>query len=313
MVSGVLLEVSRSGDWEEEAAKNVYVVYSYEVNGRTYTSNRYHLKEDSLSGIGSHVSGLRPHQRVDVYVKPGEPKTAVLNVQYIRDGFLFGIIILGFVVATATMLYKEKRWNRLTEDMVEALPDGYDGRTALPSSKLVRDKGGVLWLNTGMSVFWSFGAPFLVICFAGVGVLMLITDTLNPAMGLEDYLLAVCGVWAAGVAVGLAFTFGTAHEMEIHANDREVREHTRMFGPRKTRTAPFSEFVEVILKRDVWRPDNPLRNWLFYLHQKGNRSWHILHRHRDIQPSSFAYLDRVKRRVEHVVLGIRTRKGSDES
>jgi hypothetical protein len=300
-VQGEILRVEPSGWWDEAAQVNRRLRYVYTVGGVVYQGERFHIKEDSLNDLPRYLKKLRPHQPVEIWINPEKPEEAALNREYLRDGFLLLTVCAGFIALAAAMLVKEREWDRLAQRMDKGLPEGYRGESPLPSSPLIKEDGGALILDTGMSVFWSMGIPFLIVCFAGVAWLALTTETLNPGWGLSAYFLRTGGVWLAGGALAAAVRYGVRHRLVIDPGRGEIREHKEVFGAVWERAESFANVAEIRLVQDTWRPDNPLRYWLFYVQTRPNTSWHILHRHRDAQPSRGKYLEALKARMDWLI------------
>ncbi len=300
-VEGRVVRVEPAGWWDEASGKDLYVLYAFDWRGKPVQGSRFHIKEDSINDVGRHLASLRAGSPVAVFVDPADPSRAVLNVDYIRDGFLLVLVSVGFLAATAAMVAKERGWARLVAAMARDLPaSGYEGETPLPPSRVLRDEGGVLWLNTGMSVFWTMGIPFLLVSFAGLAWMALSTQTLNPGWGLLDYGSRMAGTWGLGAVLGILLRLGVRHELWVDGTKREIRERRRLLGAESSRREMFSRVEEVRLYRDVWRADNPLRYWLLYIQDRSHHSWHVLHRHRDEQPSAHAYLAAIKARMDHL-------------
>jgi hypothetical protein len=79
------------------------VLYSYEVAGRQYESNRYDFlggSDSDFAGQSAIAARYRPGTRVDCYVDPQDPTAAVLSRSF-RSAYLFGLVPLALLLAMA--------------------------------------------------------------------------------------------------------------------------------------------------------------------------------------------------------------------
>jgi hypothetical protein len=83
------------------------VIYRYVVEGRNYTSARYHFMTGSSSGHAGKaavVAQLQPGKALECYVNPQDPTDAVLNRGFTPD-LWFGMIPLVFAVVGGAGLW----------------------------------------------------------------------------------------------------------------------------------------------------------------------------------------------------------------
>lgn len=304
MVKGQVVRKTDRGWWDEERQKRYYVAYAYEVDGKRHTATRFHLKEDSLKGYGDLRSLYREGDPIFVYYNPEHPEASVLSVAYLRNGFVFITLVIGFLVLAGTHILKETRWQRQTDTLLAGVPRDDNGRHPLPPSPILTDSGLVLRLDTGLSGFWTLGIPFLGMSMLGVALMVVFLPEINPGWSLKPYAAFVLITWGAGLLVA-GFMKRFKHGLEVDGEKREIRETNETpFGGGGTPYG-FSQVQELRLYREKWRHDNPLRNWILYIQLKSRKSLPISLRHRDLQPGQPRYLDLVKKRIEYLVSGSR--------
>jgi len=301
-VQAEVARVDINGWWNEAAGQRYYLEYRYSVNGRTHTGVRYHIKERSLKTYAGIEYQYKKGDAITVYYDPRDPGQAVLSTAYLRDEFAAMIILGGFLVLAGTVFIKETRERKL----VNAIKNADDGKTALPDLPVIEDRQGILRLNTGMSLFWRVGMPFVVTCFAGTAPVLFLLEEINPGWGIERYMMMVSAVWIAGAIAGLLMTWGFSFALFVDRVKKEIREEIRFCFSLKSGVVAFSQISELRLYREKWRQDNPLRNWILFIQTTSGKSLTISRGFRDVQPADSIYLGAVKMRIEQLVFGSRT-------
>lgn len=302
-VTGTVVKTEPRGWWDDQEEWRYYLKYEYAVQGKTYTGTRLHLKEKSLKRFTYLIRHFKKGDPITVWYQPDDPAQAVINTEYLRDSFALIMVFAGFLFMAGTMILKEKQWQRLTDRMTALVPDNYKGNQPLPESNILTDRNGVLQLNTGMSVFWSRGVPFLFLAFIALFIMMLSTSEINPGWTLSHYLTMVGASWGAGLAAGFLVKALHRKKLEINASQKMIREISFVFFKRDTSEFKFSDMMELKLHRDQWHITNTLRNWILYLHTRSRQSIFVCFRHRDIQPAHKKYLETIKTRIEFLVFG----------
>ncbi len=301
ITEGEVTRVSQDGWWNEKENRRYYLDYAYEVQGQTYEGYRYHLREKSLKGYGGIQYQYQVGDSIVVHFDPANPGSAVLNTEYLRDWFVSIIVLVGILVLSGMVFLKESNDQRVVAEVSAS----YDGSSPLPSIGGVKDGGGLLQLNTGMSLFWSMGIPFLGGCFIGITPLLFLTQEVNPGWGVEQYGAMGCGVWAGAFALGLVFNMGSSYTLEVDSLKQEIREIRRLGFGKSTETLPFDQVAELRLYREAWRHTNPLRNWILFVQGASGKSMTISRGYRDFQAAHEAYLGAVKARIEYLLRSFR--------
>lgn len=298
-VQAEVVRVDINGWWDEAAGQRYYLEYRYSVDGRSYTGMRYHIKERSLKTYGDIEYRYKRGDAITVYYDPRDPGQAVLNTAYLRDEFVAVTILAGFLVLAATVFIKEKRERRL----VNFVKNTGGGKTELPDLPGIEDRQGVLRLNTGMSLFWRVGMPFVIVCFVGTAPGLFFLEEINPAWGIDRYMMMVSAVWLGGAIAGVLMTQCFSFTLFVDTVKKEIREEIRFCFFSKSGVYAFSQISEVRLYREKWRRENPLRNWILFIQTISGKSLTISRGFRDVQPAHSEYLGAVKKRIEQRVFG----------
>jgi hypothetical protein len=301
--TGVVTRTASKGWWDEEKERRYYLEYQYTVGEKTYTNVRFHFKERTIKKYKHLIRDFKKRDPITVWVNPESPDQAVINTAYLRDGFALLVVLTGFLMMIGTMILKENRWQRQTQMLTAALPNDYQGTQALPASGILTDSGGIVRLNTGMSIFWSFGIPFVCFSFLSLLFMMIFLNELNPGWSLLDYSSVIAGSWGASLVVGFFVKTGFRKTLEINADQKMITETSATFFKQTTRVYAFSDIQELKLERETWRTANTLQNWILYLHTRSRQSIFVSFRHRDIQPSDETYLGCIKQRLETIIFG----------
>ncbi len=299
--TGIVVKTASRGWWDEKKQWRYYLKYQYKVKGKKYTNVRFHIKERSIKKYTYLLRNLRKGDPIKVWYNPKYPDQAVINTDYLRNGFILIALFTGFIVMAGTMILKENRWKRQSLNLTAAAGPNYNGEKPLMSSEILNDQGNILTFDTGMSVFWSFGIPFFFFSFLSVFFMLISLKEINPGWTFLNYWSLIALGWAGSLIGSFFIKKGFAHTLEINAIDKIIKEiSVQFFRPIETKYN-FSDIHEVKLYKDVWRPTNFLRNWILFLHTRSHKSLFISFRHRDIQPALSDYLDLVKRRIEYLV------------
>ncbi|WP_300461115.1 DUF3592 domain-containing protein [Desulfobacula sp.] len=303
VTTGIVTRTASKGWWDEERERRYYLEYEYTVGEKTYTNVQFHFKERSIKKYKYLIRKYKKGDPIPVWVNPESPDQAVINTAYPRDGFALLVVLTGFLMMMGTMILKETRWQRQTQALTAALPKDYQGDQPLPASGILTDSGGVVRLNTGMSIFWSFGIPFVCFSFLSLLFMMIFLNELNPGWSLLDYSSIMAGSWGASLVGGFLIKIGFRKTLEINADQKMITETSATFFKQTSRKYAFSDIQELLLERETWRKTNTLKNWILYLHTQSRQSIFVSFRHRDIQPSDEAYLGCVKQRLETLIFG----------
>lgn len=296
-VQGQVARVDPNGWWDDDANQRYYLEYRYAVDGKTYTGVRYHVQERSLKTYAGIEYRYRTGDAITVYVDPDDPGQAVLDVSYLRDSFLALAVLGGFLVLAGTLFVKERDERR----RAGAVAASDEGRAPLPDLPGVSDRPEALRLDTGMSLFWRVGMPFVIVCFAGIAPGLFLLEETHPSWGLGRYLGMVLAIWIAAAAAGVAVTRCFSFTLVVDRVKKEIREEIRLCFFQKSVAYGFSRISELRLYREKWRQDNPLRNWIMFVQTDSGRSVTVSRGFRDFQPADSVYLGAVKRRIEHLV------------
>jgi hypothetical protein len=148
---------------------SVEISYSYEIDGRTYTGDRYNFATGSSSGYAHKANIVKQHppgSRTVCRVDPDDPQRSVMSVDFDRE-YLWGLFGLPFLLVGLGGLVWVVRRPQPTTGKARWLPRlrrGEDeGKTVpgLPSSAAE----GPLTLATGHRPLWRFLG---VLFFAGL-------------------------------------------------------------------------------------------------------------------------------------------------
>jgi len=302
-VTGEVVKISSRGWWDEAAQQRFYLTYQYQVNKKTFTGSRFHIKDGSIKRFTHLIRHYKPGDPISVWYQPDDPSVAVINTEYLRDSFGLIMVFTGFLFLAGTMIFKENAWEKQVRNLTASLPEGYRGGKPLPGSGILRDDGKTLTLDTGMSIYWARGVPFLIICFVALLPFVLFLDEINPGWSLACYLSIVGGAGAAGVIAGGLVSAGFKKTLVVDAALKTVTETSRTLFSNTVSAVRFSDVRELKLHRDQWHVTNTLKNWILYLHTRENRSIFVCFRHRDRQPAHQAYLSLLKTRMETLIFG----------
>ncbi len=300
---GVVVKVSTRGWWNEKRHRRYYLKYQYEVSGKKYVGERFHIKEKSIKRYTYLIRHFRKNDQIQVWYDPEKPNQAVINTDYLMNSFALIIVFTGFLIMVLTMILKEKLWLKRTHALVEAVYVDYNGVQPLPSSRIINDRGDILKLNTGMSVFWSFGVPFLFFSFVSLFFMMVFLNEINPGWLLSDYLIIVVSSFACSIVFGFFVTSGFKKVLEINKPSKKIKEISKSLFKRSEKIHDFSDIKELSLHRDTWRKTNSLKSWIFYIRTISGQPLYISFRHRDIQPAYESYLGILKERIKYLVSG----------
>ncbi|SHL09797.1 Protein of unknown function [Desulfatibacillum alkenivorans DSM 16219] len=296
-VQGVVVKVSQDGWWNDQEKRRYYLEYAYTVQGMPYTGYRYHLREKSLKTYGGIQYRYKQGDPITVYYDPEDPGRAVLSREFLRDWFAGVAVLVGLLVFAVAVMLKESNDSR-TADSVGAT---YDGASPLPNAPGVEDSGAVLKLNTGMSLMWKAGVPFFGGCFIGITPLLLLTDNVNPGWGLQQYGAICCAIWIGAALLALLISLGVSYTLYVDAHKKEIREESRVGFSKGEKTMAFSEILEIRLYRELWRKENPLKNWIMFIQSQSGRSLNISRGYRDYQTPHADYLGAIKARIEYMI------------
>ena len=302
-VTGEVVKASSRGWWDEAAQQRYYLSYQYQVDKNTYTGSRFHIKNGSIKRFTHLIRHFKPGDPIPVWYQPDDPSMAVISTEYLRDSFALIMVFTGFLFMAGTMIFKENAWEKQVRNLTAHLPEGYRGEKTLPGSGIVRDDGKTLTLDTGMSIYWARGIPFLIICFVALLPLVLFSDEINPGWSLASYLSIAGGAWVVGVIAGAVVSAGFRKTLVVDAVQKTVTETSRTLFSSTVSAVRFSDVRELKLHRDQWHVTNTLKNWILYLHTRENRSIFVCFRHRDRQPAHPAYLSLLKTRMEALIFG----------
>ncbi|NWH05406.1 DUF3592 domain-containing protein [Desulfobacter latus] len=301
--SGQVVKTSKKGWWDDDIGGRYYLQYQYEAGDRTYTGVRFHIKEDSIKRYTYLIRKYKKGDVIPVWYNPHKPEEAVINTDYLRNAFALMTVLAGFIFMAATMIRKENIWMRLTQHMDEALPRTYGGDSPLPESAIIKDNGNILRLNTGMSVFWRFGVPFLFFSFVTLACHILFLDELNPTMDLMDYSTITAVSWLISLGCGVFITAGFSTMLIVDSTAKKLIETRKRFFNTSTAEYGFSQAGRVMLHRERWRETYTLRNWTLYIEKTPSPSIFVSFRHRDIQPAGETYLGHLKKRLDYLIFG----------
>lgn len=301
--TGVVVKTSSKGWWNEHKQHRYYLEYQYTIGEKKFTNVQFHIKEGSIKKYKYLIQDFRKQDPIQVWVNPENPDQAVINTDYLRNGFALMIVITGFLVMAGTMIVKEKIWQQQTRNLKMALPMDYKGTQPLPSSGILSDKKGILTLNTGMSVFWSFGIPFLFFSFVSLFLMIRFLNEINPGWALSDYAGVMVLSFGACMIGGGFVNKGFKNTLEINADKKKIKQTSVVLFKPKTIVYDFSDVHELKLHQDTWRASNTLKNWILYIPIRSRQSLFVSFRHRDIQPANENYLNTVKQRIEYLIFG----------
>ena len=320
-VAGLVTRAEKQGWWDEKVGRRFYLTYQYEVNDKTYTSSALHLEEASLKRLSALRPKVKAGDSVQVWYNPEKPEQAVLNTELPRDPFGLMLVVGGFVFMAVTMVVKERRWDRVVEQVSQALPKEYRGERPLPESDIVQDSGAVLRLQTGLSVFWRIGMPFAITSFVGMFVMMVTQEEINPGWTMAAYLGFNASFWALGLIVGFLFSAGCSTTLEVNAKTQTVTETATRFFRKQILTYRFSDISQVSLSRDGWSETNTQKGWKLALQAQNQHveakglqrlipqealrytPLFVSVRGRDTQPADQAYLEVIRKRLEFLIFG----------
>ncbi len=95
---GEVIQKSSKGWWSEEAQKRYYLKYRYEAKGQYFENSRFHIKEDSLKRYKHLIAHLHQGESVGIWYNPDNPGESVINTDYLSNGFVILIVMVGFLV-----------------------------------------------------------------------------------------------------------------------------------------------------------------------------------------------------------------------
>jgi len=232
---------------------SIDILFAYEIDGRTYRSNRYGFLGGSSSGREGKEAVVRAHPpgtRTVCYVNPNDPYDAVLNRSF-RMAYLVGLFPLIFLFAGFFGILWALRRNRKKREGVDEENRWYDleSLTLRPAAGPVMKFVGVLFLacfwNGIVSVFawqaaegWRKGHPdwFLTIflvpfVLVGAGLVIAIFYQLLALANPRPRLTLTPGRPRLGQEVDLLWEFrGSAariQALEITLEGREEATYTR--------------------------------------------------------------------------------------
>lgn len=90
--------VARELQNNDDAKDTWEVTYSYQVDGETYTSDRYGIDNAYSDAAEQHKESLNPGDTVDVWYNPDHPATAVLGPRFEYATLLMSFVCLGVAV-----------------------------------------------------------------------------------------------------------------------------------------------------------------------------------------------------------------------
>jgi hypothetical protein len=128
---------------------SVNILYSYEVNGREFRSNRYHFMGGSSSGYDGKRAVVNQHPpgtRTVCYVNPADPTEAVLERGFTPD-LWFGLIPLAFIAFGAIGLTYSLRNSRKSEaatGVARSIASSGSSRSAMAVSSAARSSESVV-------------------------------------------------------------------------------------------------------------------------------------------------------------------------
>ncbi|MBI9077712.1 MAG: hypothetical protein JEZ02_20085, partial [Desulfatibacillum sp.] len=258
---------------------------------------RYHLREKSLKTYGGIQYRYKQGDPIPVFFDPAKPELAVLNLECLRDWFVSITVLVGILMLAVSVFVKEGN----DRSSIEALSDSYDGSAPLPSLNGTEDTGILLKLNTGMSLLWRMGIPFLAGCFIGITPLLLGTQEINPGWSIGKYGAICCAIWGGALILGLVFSAGFSYTLFVDGQKREIMEVRRVGFSKHVETMKFSQVAELRLYRELWRNTNPLKNWILFIQGGSGKSITISRGYRDFQVAHEDYLNAIKMRIEYLM------------
>ncbi len=183
----------RSHDSDDGTTYSVDILYSYEVDGRTYKSNTFDFIGGSSSGYASKKKIVRRHppgKVVSCYVNPNDPADAVLDRE-IGYAFLLGLLPLIFMAVGGGGLYMILR----SGGGPKPLSSTYGSASIEPGLQ------GADWLPAQPAAVYSAGTPMPVLKPSASPVARLIGMFLAAAFitGIVSvFANEVWSGWAAG-------------------------------------------------------------------------------------------------------------------
>lgn len=203
----------------EQTTYSVDIVYSYQVNGKTYRSDRYAASGGSSSGYDSKrevVSRYPKGGDAICFVNPDNPEEAILNRDF-QLVMLFGLIpFLFFVIGLGGVGYVVKRnLSPTTTGRTRAATGGIDGMTATsPSDGRLGEfasSPGDGMLKSRSRLKNVFGVLFFAVFWNGIVSVFLFQVYKTWAKGDPDYFQTIfllpfllVGV---GAIIGVFYTF----------------------------------------------------------------------------------------------------------
>lgn len=144
----------RSHDSDDGTTYSVDILYRYEVDGRTYRSNRYHFVSGSSSGYDGKRAIVRAHpvgSTRTCYVDPADPTQAVLQRGWASDMW-FGLIPLVFVLVggggiVGTVIYARRPRDASAKPWLPSLQRSAPASPYAPASRAAAPVAGAVTLR----------------------------------------------------------------------------------------------------------------------------------------------------------------------
>lgn len=224
----------RSHSSDDGPTYSVDILYSYEVGGRQYKSNRYGFVMGSSSGHDGKqriVDAYPPGRRAVCYVDPQDPAEAALSRSFSSD-MLFGLIPLVFIIVGAGGMVYAVRLKRNAGKVLPAgqgLPAPAKSRVG-PGAGTVPEGGMEPLKSKGTPVGKFFGAVFVALFWNGIVSVFVTQAVQGWRSGNGDWFLTLFMV--PFVLIGLGIIGGVFYQFLAMFNPRpRFRVNSRALQP----------------------------------------------------------------------------------
>ncbi len=296
---GTVSRVSQKGWWDDGEKRYCFLEYQYNAGGKERVSRRIHPRDKSITPYFYMLRGVKKGDPIKVWYQNDDPGQPVVNAEYMRDRFAMLMAFSGFIVMLATMIVKEKQWQKYLNSFSTLMALNYSGSQPLPSSDIITDRGDYIKLDTGMSVFWNTGIPYCFASFAAMFGMISFLPAINSDWTLLHYLYYMGANWFVALLFCFIFRKGFDHSLVLDDRGKIIREMRTLFFKSTEVSYKYSDILGIETYRGKWSADNSLPNPVLFLRTKLNRSLFISCRNRDIQPAIEGYLQIVKQRLEY--------------